>query len=50
MNDYEKIVEILKEKCKDISHGILSVEIHIRDSKISRIVLKKEESILAGDL
>lgn len=37
--------EILKN-CEGLSHGIITVEIHIRDGKAVRLVSKKEESIM----
>ncbi|GEM_PF-6726429 len=44
------IINKIESEAAGLSHGIITVSIHIRDKKLSRYVLIKEESFLTSDV
>lgn len=48
MNLPEEVFQALMEEVGHVNFGVVQLELHIRDSKLSRFVLARERSFIPG--
>ena len=44
----QDLVPILLHELHGVAHGVITVEVHVRDAKLARFVVKRERSVIPG--